>query len=73
MLNCWQFVKKATADYKALEEKSTFDLREIKQDFESELDAERNVNKELRAHLTEWLRNLKLSMRKERGTNIVIV
>lgn len=43
--------EKATADYKALEEKSTFDLREIKQDLQSELDAERNVNKELRASL----------------------
>ena len=43
--------EKATADYKALEEKSTFDLREIKQDLQSELDAERVVNKELRASL----------------------
>jgi hypothetical protein len=43
--------EKATADYKALEEKSTFDLQGLKKELQSELDAERVVNKELRASL----------------------
>lgn len=43
--------EKATTDYKALEEKSTFDLQGLKKELHSELDAERVVNKELRASL----------------------
>ena len=43
--------EKATTDYKALEEKSTFDLQGLKKELQSELDAERVVNKELRASL----------------------
>lgn len=42
---------KATSDYKALEEKSSFNLRDLKKELQAELDAERNVNKELRASL----------------------
>lgn len=43
--------EKATTDYKALEEKSTFDLQGLKKELQSELDAERVVNKELRVSL----------------------
>lgn len=43
--------EKATTDYKALEEKSTFDLQGLKKELQSELDAERVVNKELCASL----------------------
>ena len=42
---------KAASEYKALEEKSTFNLRDLKKELQAELDAERNVNKELRASL----------------------
>lgn len=42
---------KAASDYKALEEKSSFNLRDLKKELQAELDAERVVNKELRASL----------------------
>lgn len=42
---------KAASDYKALEEKSTFNLCDLKKELQAELDAERVVNKELRASL----------------------